>query len=81
MKPQGGPSSTIWLLAAITAGGVGGWYYMQQDDPHAQRKKDEEAMKRKAQELKDAGKATAHDAVKEGQQNYDAFKVCLDLME
>lgn len=54
---------------------------MQQDDPHAQRKKDEEAMKRKAQELKDAGKATAHDAVKEGQQNYDAFKVCLDLME
>ena len=75
-KPQGG-SSTFWLLVAITAGGAGGWYYLQQEsnDPHAQVKEEEERMKRKAQELKEAGKATAHDAVREGQQGYENFKV------
>ena len=38
-------------------------------------KEEEERMKRKAQELKEAGKATAHDAVREGQQGYENFKV------
>lgn len=44
-------------------------------DPHAARKAEEAQMKRKAQDLKDAGKATAHEAVKEGEQTYDAAKV------
>ena len=39
------------------------------------RKADEERAKARAQELRDAGKATAHDAVREGQERYDETKV------
>lgn len=66
----------VWLVGG-TALAIGGWWYTQGTslDPHARRQQDEERMRQKAQELKDAGKTTAHDAVREGQQGYDAAKV------
>lgn len=77
-KPSGGGGSNafIWLVGG-TAVAVGGWWYTQQSgqDAHAKRKQDEEKIKQKAQELKDAGKATAHDVVREGEQGYDSHKV------
>lgn len=47
----------------------------QSEDPHEQRKRDEEKMKDKANELSEAGKSTAHAALKEGEKKYEDFKV------
>lgn len=76
-KPTDKPSSntTFYLLIAGTLAGVGGWYALQGDDAHDQRVADQKRIQQKAQELKDAGKATAHDAVREGEQHYDATRV------
>ena len=41
----------------------------------AQRKADEERVRARAAELREAGKATAQDAPKEGQARYDETKV------
>jgi hypothetical protein len=73
-KP-GKNNTTLMLLAGGTAVILGGWYFMQQDDPHQARLKDQAEMERKAKEAKEAGKATAHDAVREGEANYEATKV------
>ena len=69
-------------LVGITGAAVGVWYYMrvQEEDAHAKRKEDEERIKKKAQELKEAGKQTAHDAVKEGHQDYHDYKVRQSLV-
>ena len=73
-KPSG--SSTTWLLVAGVGAAAGVWWYRQSgEDAHAERLKDEERLKKKARELKEAGKTTAHDAVREGQQGYDEAKV------
>lgn len=75
------PSSnnTFLYLVGGTAAAVGGWWYTQQSGaqvhPHDQRKADEERAKQKAAELRDAGVATAHDAVKEGERAYEDTKV------
>ena len=77
-KPSGGGgSSTLLLLVGGTAAIGAGYYYLQQakPDPHAQRVADQERLKQKADELRDAGKATAHDAVREGEQKYEETKV------
>lgn len=74
-----GSSNTFLYLLGGTAVAVGGWYYTQQGaqvHPHDQRKADEERAKQKAAELRDAGVATAHDAVKEGERAYEDTKVC-----
>lgn len=74
---KGGSSNTLLYLVAGTGLAAGAWYYMRtEEDPHAQRKEDEERLKKKAQELKEAGKQTAHDAVREGQNEYQSYKVC-----
>ncbi|KAH9858405.1 hypothetical protein C2E23DRAFT_767702 [Lenzites betulinus] len=76
-KPSGGGGGGTTLL--LVAGGVaaigGGYYYYSlSEDPHAQRLADQERLKKKAEELRDAGKATAHDAVREGEKKYDETK-------
>lgn len=48
---------------------------MDGEDAHAQRKRQEEEFKRKGQEAIDAGKQTAHSALKEGQQGYEDARV------
>jgi hypothetical protein len=71
-----GSNNTFLILLGGTVLAAGGWYYSQQSvDPHAQRKADEARAKQKAAELRDAGVATAHDAVKEGEKAYDDTKV------
>lgn len=67
----------MWIGIAALLGGGGYYYYSTQggEDAHAKRKAEEEKMKAKAQEAVDAGKQTAHHAVKEGQQQFDQFKV------
>ena len=47
----------------------------QREDPHEQRKRDEERIKDKANELSEAGKGTAHTALKEGEKKYEDVKV------
>ncbi|KAI0743874.1 hypothetical protein C8Q80DRAFT_1122235 [Daedaleopsis nitida] len=74
-KPSGGGGNLFLVVAGLAAAGGGYYYYSQTQDPHAQRKADEERVKQKAAELRDAGKATAHDAVREGQTKYDDTKV------
>lgn len=76
-----GSNNTFTYLVVGTALAVGGWWYTQQSGtqvhPHDQRKADEERAKQKAAELRDAGIATAHDAVKEGEKAYEDTKVSL----
>lgn len=48
---------------------------MQQEDPAQKRLKDQSEMEQKAKEAKEAGKATAHDAAREGEVKYEAAKV------
>ncbi|GJE97718.1 hypothetical protein PsYK624_139390 [Phanerochaete sordida] len=74
--PAAGGSNTLALLVAGTAVLVGGWWYMQPGaaDPHAQRLKDQQELERKALAAKDAGRATAHDAVRETEAGYEATK-------
>ncbi|KAI0693018.1 hypothetical protein BC835DRAFT_1276707 [Cytidiella melzeri] len=72
-----GSNNTLLILLGGTAVAIGGWYYTQggaEIHPHDQRKADEARAKQKAGELKDAGIATAHDAVKEGEKAYDDTK-------
>ena len=66
------------VVGGLAAVGGGYYYYSQTQDPHAQRKADEERVKQKASELREAGKATAHDAMREGQAKYDETKVRRD---
>ncbi|KAI0769635.1 hypothetical protein BD413DRAFT_555774 [Trametes elegans] len=74
-KPAGGNNTLLLVVGGLAAIG-GGYYYLQsgQEDPHAKRVEDQERLKQKAEELRDAGKATAHDAVREGEQKYDQTK-------
>ncbi|RDX50083.1 hypothetical protein OH76DRAFT_1437902 [Lentinus brumalis] len=74
-KSGGGGNTALLVIGGLAAAG-GGYYYLtsREADPHAQRKADEERVKQKATELRDAGKATAHDAVREGQAKYDETK-------
>ena len=77
-KPSGGGgTNTLLFIAGLAAAGGGYYYYTygQDADVHEKRKADEERVKARAQELRDAGKATAHDAVREGQERYDETKV------
>ncbi|KAI0329210.1 hypothetical protein GY45DRAFT_1417943 [Cubamyces sp. BRFM 1775] len=77
-KPSGGGGgNTLLLVVGGTAAVGAGYYYMRQGqpDPHAQRVADQERLKQKAEELRDAGKATAHDAVREGEHKYEQTKV------
>ncbi len=75
-KSSGGGSNTLLIATAVAAAAAGGYYYYSQsEDPHAQRIADQERVKQKANELREAGKATAHDAVREGEQKYDQTKV------
>lgn len=48
---------------------------MQTEDPTKRRLKDQQELARKAQEAKEAGKATAHDVAREGEVKYDEAKV------
>lgn len=74
--PPSGGSNTLLIAAAVAAAAGGGYYYYSQsEDPHAQRIADQERLKQKADQLREAGKATAHDAVREGEQKYDQTKV------
>ncbi|EIW62830.1 uncharacterized protein TRAVEDRAFT_62657 [Trametes versicolor FP-101664 SS1] len=73
--PSGGGGNTLLIAAAVAAAAGGGYYYYSQsEDPHAQRIADQERVKQKADELRNAGKATAHDAVREGEAKYDQTK-------
>lgn len=45
------------------------------ESAHAARKRHEEELKKKSQEAIEAGKQTAHGAVREGQQGYEDAKV------
>ncbi|KAI0695958.1 hypothetical protein C8T65DRAFT_39046 [Cerioporus squamosus] len=74
--PKSGGGNTALLVVGGLAAVGGGYYYLtsREVDPHAQRKADEERLKQKAAELREAGKATAHDAVREGQYKYDETK-------
>ena len=74
-KPSGGGNTALLVVVGLAAAGGGYYYLSNQEDPHAQRKADEERLKEKAAELREAGKATAHDAVREGQQMYEETKV------
>ncbi|KAF7793759.1 hypothetical protein EIP86_004879 [Pleurotus ostreatoroseus] len=71
-----GSNSLLYIVAALAGVGAGGWWYSIQREPdaHQARQQDEARFKQKAQEAKEAGKATAHDAVREGQQGYDQAK-------
>ncbi|EJF57618.1 hypothetical protein DICSQDRAFT_157220 [Dichomitus squalens LYAD-421 SS1] len=74
-KPKG--NTTLFLVAGGLAAAGASYYYVYQSgsaDPHAQRQADQERVKQKAAELRDAGKATAHDAAREGQAKYDETK-------
>ncbi|KAI8992871.1 hypothetical protein BD414DRAFT_482521 [Trametes punicea] len=75
-KPSGGNNTLLLVVGGAAAVGIG-YYYMRQSqpDPHAQRVADQERVKQKAEELRDAGKATAHDAVREGESKYEQTKV------
>ncbi|RPD78322.1 hypothetical protein L226DRAFT_610264 [Lentinus tigrinus ALCF2SS1-7] len=74
-KPQGGSNTGLFVIAGLAAAGGGYYYYSTREpDPHAQRKADEERVKEKIAELRSAGKATAHDAVREGQSKYEETK-------
>ncbi|KAI0365651.1 hypothetical protein BV20DRAFT_972892 [Pilatotrama ljubarskyi] len=74
-KPSGG-GNTLLLVAGGAAAVGAGYYFLrgQEPDPHAQRVADQERAKEKAAELRDAGKATAHDAVREGEYKYQQTK-------
>ena len=66
------------MVAGAAAAAGATYYYVNQSssvDPHEQRKADEERLKQKADELREAGKATAHDAAREGQAKYEETKV------
>ncbi|KAI0645475.1 hypothetical protein C8Q79DRAFT_910788 [Trametes meyenii] len=71
-KPSGGGNTLLLVVGGLAAIG-GGYYYLNGDqtDPHAQRVADQERLKQKAEELRDAGKATAHDAIREGEHKYE----------
>ncbi|EKM54180.1 uncharacterized protein PHACADRAFT_257843 [Phanerochaete carnosa HHB-10118-sp] len=74
--PSAGGGNTFAMLTVGTAALIGGWWYLQQkEDPHAKRLEDQAALEKKAQEMKEAGKATAHDAARESKENYEATKV------
>ena len=65
----------LFGLIGATLLALGGWWYMQDENPFTARQRDQAEFERKARELKEAGKATAHDAVREGEANYEATKV------
>lgn len=48
---------------------------MQSEDPTQARLKDQAELERKAREAREAGKATAFDAAREGQAKYEETKV------
>lgn len=78
-----GSNNTFLILLGGTALAAGGWWYSQQSSefsPHEKRKHDEERAKQKAGELRDAGKATAHDTLKEGEAAYEDTKVSTHLV-
>lgn len=78
-QPTDKPSnnSLLWVAVAAAGAGAGMYWYSQQaeSDPHADRLQNQERVQQKAQELKEAGKATAQDALREGQAGYDKAKV------
>ncbi|KAI0633301.1 hypothetical protein C8Q77DRAFT_1157531 [Trametes polyzona] len=73
-KPSGGGNTLLLVAGGAAAIGAGYYYFCQSDDPHAQRVADQERLKQKAEELREAGKATAHDAAREGEQKYEQAK-------
>ena len=78
LKPRGN-NNTLLLVAVGLAAAAGGSYYYYVDqgltDPHAQLKAEEQRLKEKADELRDGGKATAHDAARDCQSKYEETKV------
>ena len=83
-KPTDKPSSnsTMWIVVAATGAGLGAYWWSTREEgesAHDTRLKEEERMKAKAKELKDAGKATAHSAVREGEAGYEQAKVRLEV--
>ena len=59
---------------AAAAGGYY-YYYADQTDPHAQLKGEEERLRQRAEEFRDAGRATARDAVRDSEAKYEETKV------
>ena len=47
------------------------------EDAHAARKRHEEELKKKGQEAIEAGRQTAHSALKEGEKGYEEARVRL----
>ncbi|OBZ67137.1 hypothetical protein A0H81_12931 [Grifola frondosa] len=82
-KPTDSPKPSRRKTATSLSGSppaavcIGGWYYMQDRAPdrYAQRKAAEEQVSVKAAELSEAGKRTATEAVREGEQRYGELKV------
>ena len=76
-KPSSSSNTFLYILLG-TGAAVGGWYYMNMEDgetAHQARRRHEEELKKKSQEALDAGKQTAHSAVRDGQEGYEDVKV------
>lgn len=78
---KGNSNTLLWIAGglAVVAGGGSYYYYFYTDqagpaDPHAQLKAEEQRLKQKAEELRDAGKATAHDVARDYQSKYEETK-------
>lgn len=81
LKPRENNNTRLWIAGGLAAAAAGGsyyyYYYVDQGpvDPHAQLKAEEERLKQKAEELRNGGKATAHDAARDCQSKYEETKV------
>ncbi|KAI1796363.1 hypothetical protein LXA43DRAFT_969848 [Ganoderma leucocontextum] len=74
-------TTDLWIAGGLAVMAAGGsyyyYYYVDQAgplDPHAQLKANEELLKQKAEEFREAGKATAHDAARDCQSKYEETK-------
>lgn len=78
-RPKGNNNTLLWIAGGVgAAAGVYYYYYADQagsTDPHAQLKAEEERLKQKVEELRDAGRATAYDAARDGEAKYEETKV------
>ncbi|PIL34120.1 hypothetical protein GSI_03831 [Ganoderma sinense ZZ0214-1] len=74
-RPKGNNNTLLWVAGGLAAAAGGYYYYyVDQADPHAQLKAEEERLRQKAEEFRDAGRATARDAARDCESKYDETK-------